>query len=167
MLPGPVPRLARVPIPEFVADLRRKVGTDLLWLSGVSAVVLHEQRVLLTQRPGGRWTVPSGILEPGEQPAPAVVRELREETGVEVEVLSLVDVVAQDPISYPNGDRARYLDLTFRCAWRSGEAHVADDENVDVRWFALDDLPPLDERNTERLIRALEQDPGGQPWFAR
>jgi 8-oxo-dGTP pyrophosphatase MutT (NUDIX family) len=156
-----------VPIPEFVVDLRRKVGTDLLWLSGVSAVVLHEGRVLLTERPDGRWTVPSGILEPGEQPAVAVVRELREETGVETEVLSLVDVVAQEPVSYPNGDLARYLDLTFLCAWRSGEAHVADDENTDVRWFALEDLPALDARNGERIARARERDPSGQPWFAR
>jgi len=156
-----------VPIPDFILELRRRVGTDLLWLSGVSAVVLDEDGVLLTQRPGGRWTVVSGILEPGEQPARAVVREVLEETGVNAAVEALVDVVAQEPMRYPNGDRAQFLDLTFRCRYLGGTAHVADDENDDVRWFALDDLPALTRRNQQRIERALRPDPSGQPWFAR
>ena len=36
---------------------------------------------------------------------------------------------------HANGDRASYLDLTFACTYVSGEAHVADDESSDVRWF--------------------------------
>lgn len=158
---------AAVPIPDFVLGLRRQVGTDLLWLSGVSAVVLHQGRVLLTQRPSGRWGVVSGILEPGEQPAQAVVREVREETGADVEVELLVDVVAQQPIAYDNGDRAQYLDLTFRCRYLGGRAHVADDENLDVRWFMLDDLPDLGERDRQRLEHALAPSSDGQPWFER
>jgi 8-oxo-dGTP pyrophosphatase MutT (NUDIX family) len=156
-----------VPVPDFVQALRRRVGTELLWLTGVSGVVVHEGRVLLTLRPEGRWTVPSGILEPGEQPAPALERELLEETGVRARVDRLVDVVTQAPMVYPGGDRAQYLDLTFACTWVSGTPHAADDENLDARWFALDDLPELDARNSERLDRALRPDPSGQPWFAR
>ncbi len=159
--------MAAVPVPDFVTGLRRQVGTDLLWLSGVSAVVLHEGRVLLAQRPSGRWSVVSGILEPGEQPARAVVREVREETGTEVEVELLVDVVAQLPMAYDNGDRAQYLDLTFRCRYLGGEAHVADDENLDVGWFALDDLPDLADRDRQRIEHALDPSPDGQPWFER
>ena len=156
-----------MPVPEFVVGLRRRVGTDLLWLSGVSAVVLHEGRVLLAQRPSGRWSVVSGILEPGEQPARAVVREVLEETGTEVEVELLVDVVAQEPMAYENGDRAQYLDLTFRCRYVGGEARVADDENLDVGWFALDDLPDLGDRDRQRIEHALAPSSDGQPWFER
>jgi len=159
-----------VPVPEFVVGLRRQVGTDLLWLSGVSAVVLHEGRVLLAQRPSGRWSVVSGILEPGEQPARAVVREVREETGTDVEVELLVDVVAQKPMSYENGDRAQYLDLTFLCRAVGGEARVADDESTDIGWFAPDALPePLVESSRERIARALayRDAPHDRTWFAR
>ena len=156
-----------MPTPDFVLALRRRIGTHPLWLSGVSAVVLDQDRLLLAQRPDGRWTVVSGILEPGEQPARAVVREVLEETGVDAEVEALLDVVAQEPHRYPNGDRVQFLDLTFRCRYLGGRAHVADDENVDVRWFRLDGLPQLDRRNQERVERALRPDPSGQPWFAR
>lgn len=156
-----------MPTPPFVLDLRRRIGTDLLWLTGVSAVVLHEGAVLLTLRPSGDWSVVSGILEPGEQPAQAVLRELLEETRVVAEVESLVDIVSQEPFRYENGDLVQYLDLTFRCLYLEGDARVGDDENLDVRWFALDALPDLTARNRERIDRAVHPDPSGQPWFAR
>src|SRR5665648_218290 len=66
-----------MPIPDFVLALRSHVGHELLWMPGVSAVVVHEDgRLLLGRRAdNGLWAVVSGILEPGEQPALAAVRE--------------------------------------------------------------------------------------------
>lgn len=165
-----------MPIPEFVLHLREQVGTGLLWLPGVSAVVLDdEDRVLLGRRAdNGRWAVVSGILEPGEDPAPAAARETLEETGVEVEVLALTAVSVTDPVEYPNGDRAQYLDLCFWCRPVGGEAHVADDESTAVGWFGLDALPtPLNRSSRLRIERTLPYVAavrrGEQPeaWFAR
>ena len=48
-------------------------------------------------------------------------------------------------VVHANGDRASYLDLTFACSYVSGEAHVADDESIDVRWFARDAMPEMAE----------------------
>lgn len=147
-----------MPVPEFVRRLRAHVGHDLLWLVGVSAVVLDDDdRVLLARRADdGLWATVDGILEPGEQPAVAVVREVAEETGVRADVVSLAAVAAGDPVTYPNGDVAQYLSLTFWCRAAGGEAHVADDENLEVGWFALDALPaPLTDRSHERVERVL------------
>ena len=162
-----------MPIPEFVRRLRAHVGTELLWLPGVSAVVVDEAgRVLLGRRAdNGRWAVVSGILEPGEQPAVAAVREVLEETGVVAEVVGLA-AVATDPdvVVYPNGDRAQYLDVTFACRFVSGEAHVADDESTEVGWFAPDALPePLAASSRQRIERALtfRDVPERGAWFAR
>lgn len=172
-----------VPIPDFVADLRAKVGPDLLWLTGVTAIVLAEfdgrDHLLLGRRAdNGRWAAIYGILEPGEQPAVAAAREVREETGVRARVLGLAAVTAgQDTVVYPNGDRAQYLDLTFLCAPDLVDqpdartaAHVADDESTDVGWFPIEDLPqPLAPSTTERLRRALNfrADPAAGPYFVR
>ncbi|MCV2393175.1 NUDIX domain-containing protein [Actinotalea sp. M2MS4P-6] len=165
-----------MPIPDFVLRLREKVGTDLLWLPGVSGVVLDDDgRVLLGRRSdNGRWAVPSGILEPGEEPAIALVREVLEETGVHAEVVALTSVSSGDPIRYPNGDRAQYLDVGFLCRAVGGEAHVADDESTEVGWFDPDALPEtITEASVQWLQRARAWQHGQQagidpqPWFAR
>ena len=161
-----------MPVPEFVTELRSHVGTAPLWLSGVSAVVLdHADRVLLGRRSdNGLWSIVSGILDPGEQPAPAALREVREETGVEARVLALASVLSGDLVTYPNGDQAQYLSLTFLCAYVDGEAHVADDESTDVGWFPLDALPePHAPSSAARIADALavRDDPSAGPRFVR
>jgi ADP-ribose pyrophosphatase YjhB (NUDIX family) len=152
------PTLVAVPIPPFVAELRTHVGTAPLWLPGVTAVVLdHAERVLLVRRSdSGRWALVSGILEPGEDPAVGLAREVTEETGVVVDVLALAYVNVTGLVTYPNGDRARYLDLTFLCRHVSGSAAVGDDEATDVGWFALDAVPmDLAASSRDRLAHAL------------
>jgi 8-oxo-dGTP pyrophosphatase MutT (NUDIX family) len=98
----------------------------------------------------------TGIVDPREEPAVAAAREALEEAGVEVSVDRLASVGVVPDVVYDNGDRASYLDLTFACTWVSGEARVADDENVDVRWWPIDDLPPMDESIRRRIADALD-----------
>lgn len=162
-----------MPIPDFVARLRASVGTDLLWLPGVSAVVYDDAgRLLLGRRAdNGQWAVVSGILEPGEAPAVAAVREIREETGVEAEIVALTAVTATDVVYYGNGDLAQYLDVCFWARAVGGEARVADDESTAVGWFAADGLPePLAPTSAERIARTRayrEAGPAAAPFFDR
>ncbi|WP_122816747.1 NUDIX hydrolase [Nocardioides pantholopis] len=145
-----------MPIPPFVTDLRRMVGDHELWLPGVTAVVVHEGAVLLTLRAdNGEWAPVTGIIDPGEEPALAARREALEETGVEISVDRLASVGVIPPVTYANGDRASYLDLTFACSWVAGTPYAADDENTDARWWPLDALPPMDEHLRARLEAAL------------
>jgi hypothetical protein len=68
-----------MPTPEFVLELRKKIGTRPLWLSGVTAVVLDEpgERILLIRRADtGEWAPITGIIDPAEQPAVAAAREV-------------------------------------------------------------------------------------------
>ncbi|QKE83680.1 NUDIX domain-containing protein [Arthrobacter sp. NEB 688] len=145
--------------PDFILSLRRSVGHELLWLPGITAVVLDEGRVLLVRRADtGEWTPVTGICDPGEHPAVTAVRECLEETGVdcEVELLAWVDVTPV--IEYPNGDRSQYVDHTFRCRYLGGEAHVADDESSQVAWFPLDALPPMAADHRERIRTAVSHE---------
>ena len=146
-----------MPMPEFVRALRDKIGTDRLWLSGITAVVLRDNEILLARRAdNGAWTPVTGIIDPGEEPAVAAVREVAEEAGVQTTVEHLVYVHTTGPVHYSNGDSCEYLDLVFRMRWDSGEPTPADGENSDVRWFPIDDTPELSADMRERIQIAVD-----------
>lgn len=144
-----------MPTPEFVLDLRRHVGTAPLPLIGVTAVVLRGGEVLLGRRADtGALTPITGIVDPGEEPAVTARREALEEAGVEIRVDALAWVHQVPRVTYPNGDQADYLDLTFRCAWVEGEPYSADGEMVDLAWHPLADLSAMAEEHRERVLVA-------------
>ncbi|GAB3439671.1 NUDIX domain-containing protein [Streptomonospora sediminis] len=148
-----------MPTPEFILRLRKHVGHDLIWLTGVTGVVIAESgEVLLHRRADdGSWSTPGGILEPGEQPAAALVREVAEETGVDVVPERVASVVTEPPFTYENGDRVQFLDITFRCRPVGGHARPDYEESLEVGWFAPDRLPPMNERIMRRIGHARQE----------
>lgn len=145
-----------VAIPEYVLALRASVGHALLWLPGVTAVVLRDDEVLLVRRAdNGAWTPVTGIIDPGEEPAVAGAREVLEEAAVVAVPERLAWVQALPPMVYDNGDRAQYLDHTFRFRYVSGEPYPADGENTEAAWFPLDALPPMSAQMRDRIAHAL------------
>ncbi|WP_415952900.1 NUDIX hydrolase [Streptomyces sp. KLOTTS4A1] len=150
--------------PDFIREIRTSVGHELLFLPGVTALVFDDEgRVLLGRRADtGKWSVIGGIVEPGEQPAACAVREVYEETGVHCVPERVVLVQTLDPITYPNGDRCQFMDITLRCRAVGGEARVNDEESLEVGWFSVDALPQLHEFGAFRIKQALLDEP---TWF--
>ena len=98
---------------------------------GVGAVVIRDGHVLLVQRAqeplSGKWTLPGGAVELGETLEEAVVRELREETGLEVRVLELIE--AFERMARDDSDRLRYhyVLLDYLCVPVGGELLAGSD----------------------------------------
>ena len=113
-----------MPIPEFIVETRKKIGTDLMWVPAVCAVVLRDAtdaspwavpEVLLVRRAdNGEWTPVTGIADPGEEPHVAAVREVLEETGVRVTAAAILGVGAHGPVTHANGDKASYMTVQLR-----------------------------------------------------
>lgn len=151
-----------MPTPPYVLQLRQAYGQGRLILPGVSGVVVRQDiepgrlHVLLTRRSDtGRWSLPAGIVEPDEQPAATLVREVAEETRVTIAVERLALLLTEPEITFPNGDRCQFISMCFRCRYVGGEAAVGDEESTEVRWFAIDALPDLDARQRRRITIAL------------
>jgi 8-oxo-dGTP diphosphatase len=115
-------------------------------LVGVGGVVVADGRVLLVRRGKeplrGRWTVPGGTVELGETLETALVREMTEETGLEVEPVEVITVF--DRIRRVAGSVAsHYVIVDFLCRWRAGEASAGSDAE-DVAWVAAGEFDRYD-----------------------
>lgn len=115
-------------------------------------VCLREGEVLLIRRGKpprmGEWSIPGGGQEFGETIAAAALRELAEETGVEAQLLGLIEVI--DDI----GDGRHNLLVDFAARWLSGEP-VAGDDAVEARFASLDEALRLVRwEETRRIIAA-------------
>jgi ADP-ribose pyrophosphatase YjhB (NUDIX family) len=149
--------------PDFVLSLREAIGTAPLWLSGVTAVVTKGDDVLLVRRADtGAWTPVTGIVDPGEHPADAAVREVLEEADVTAEPLRLAAVGVTGVVVYGNGDQASYLDHTFALRWLAGEPSPADGENTEARWFPRGALPPMSDEMLGRIEAGLSSEVGAR-----
>jgi 8-oxo-dGTP diphosphatase len=157
--------ILRMAISEYVANLRKHVGEDLLMLPAACAVVVNDSgRVLLGRRADtGKWSLPAGGIDPGEQPAEAAIREVYEETGVHIAVERLAGVALRE-VTYPHGDVCQFLTVWFRCAAIGGHAVVNDEESLAVGWYRPEDLPDLDAFDRLRIGTALNDD--APTWFA-
>lgn len=155
-------------MPEFVAKLRAHVGHDLLWLSSATAVVHDDHcRILLARRSDtGAWALPGGIIDPAEQAADAVIREVFEETGVIAEPERLIEVAVSPRFAYPNGDEVQYLDLVFSCRAVGGRARVNDGESLDVGWYPSDSMPDVSPRTAAFVRQAISGSPAAAYVFS-
>lgn len=113
-----------------------------------------EGDVLLQRRGHGEdsWGFPGGALEFGESLREAAVREVLEETGIEVELGELIGTYSKYMSVYPNGDQAQTILSVFQARPIRGALRADGEETLELRYFSLEDVPPLfNEQHTQIL----------------
>ena len=112
----------------------------------MGALIIEAGRILLVERGNeplkGWWSLPGGLVETGELLEDALRREVREETGLEVEILGLVEVFER--IIRDSADKAEYhfVLMDYLCRPLAGSLCAADDASS-VAWFRADEISGL------------------------
>ena len=114
---------------------------------GVGAVILDGDRILLEKRKNmpskGKWSIPGGLVELGERIEEAIIREVKEETGLEVYEPRLLDVV--DYVSF--GERGavmyHYVIVDYLVAVKSGKPKAASDAEA-LKWVPFNEVEEYD-----------------------
>lgn len=144
---------------NYTRWLRSYVGPQRLLQLASSAFIRDAQgHVLLGRRTDVMlWAPPSGVVQLGETPARTIVREVAEETGLQVRVDQLIGLYTGPDFewTYPNGDQAQIVSAFFACTPVGGVLTPDRQEFVDLRYFPPDALPALMPRAVRMLKDAL------------
>ena len=121
---------------------------------GASGIVVdHEGRILLHRRSdNARWALPGGVMDIGESIAQTATREVREETGLEVEPEYIVGVYS-DPghvFAYDDGEVRQQFSVCFACRIVGGRVSTSE-ESSEVAFFAPAEIDTLDMHESIRL----------------
>ena len=114
---------------------------------GVGVVIIRDGEILLEKRKSepsrGKWSIPGGLVELGENIAETVVREVKEETGLDVEKPELVDVI-DDIIRDENGEiKFHFVIVDYFVKVKGGNAKASSDAE-ELKWVPLDEVEKYD-----------------------
>lgn len=129
---------------EYYKFLRQYVGTKPLILPGSVVIIANSKKeVLLQKRPEGKWGLPGGLMELGESFEEVAIREVKEEIGLEVKALKLLNVFSGKEFytKAPNGDEFYGITAVFYTDQVEGTINLQSDETLEVRYFPKDNLP--------------------------
>ena len=131
----------------YISDLRKYVGHRPIIHAAASVIVEDKDGRILMQRrtDNGMWGYAGGAVELFEDTRDTARRELLEETGLTALSLELFDVFSGERLRYvyPNGDEVSTIDILYICREWTGEPVCQPEEVSELRWFDIDELPPL------------------------
>jgi mutator protein MutT len=120
---------------------------------GIGAVIIREGKIVLIKRGNepakGKWSIPGGHVELGETPEQAVIRETREETGLEVENPRLIDVVSNVDLDEEGKIKYHYVIIEYFVHVKNGTAQATSDA-AELIWVPFDEV---DDYNLTRSFR--------------
>ena len=150
-------------ISAYMKNLRAQIGTQLVLMPSVAAIIRNQagEILFLVRTDNGLWDLPAGAVDPGETPAQAIVREVREETGLLVEPTAVAGVFGGEGfrLKYENGDVVEYTVTVFECRVVGGELGGLDDETAELHFISAAARPPLHAAFPD----ALFEPPGSRP----
>ncbi|WP_246035284.1 NUDIX domain-containing protein [Dictyobacter kobayashii] len=132
---------------------------------GTSAIIYDatHQKILLTRRSdNGRWCIPGGRMEVGESVSEACIREIHEETGLQVKIKRLVGIYSSPHmlLEYADGNRYQVVNHSFEAETTGGQLGLSD-ETTEVGYFSPSEILQMDvlEHHLQRIQDALANQP--------
>lgn len=144
---------------NYIQWIRSKVGHEKIILVFAGGCIFNEKGEVLLQRRGDRnqWGFPGGAVELGETPEMAAVREVREETGLDVKIRRLIGIYTDFDMTYPNGDQAQSICIAYEFKVAGGRLRCDQRETIELNYFSLDQMPALFCKQHEELLQDIRK----------
>lgn len=133
----------------YISELRKHIGHNPLICAGATVAVIKDKQILLNLRSDTKnWGIPGGSLEIGETLEETAKRELKEETNLDCDNFTLLNVFSGNDFyfKYPNGDELYSVIALYLADEFKGSLKITDDESIDLSFFSKSELPNLESR---------------------
>ena len=141
---------------SYIMELRKIVGHRTLLMPCAGAIIGDGQGNVLLQlrKDDNKWATHGGSIEPDERVEDAMLREVREETGLTIIDYELLNIYSGPEAHhvYPNGDDVSCIDIVYYSHKYEGEITPQEQEVVKLQWFHRDHLPENIRQNTKRWL---------------
>ena len=103
-----------------------------------------------------KWIGVGGHIEEYESPDQCIVREVKEETGLEIEVQKLIGIYTDSDVVCANGDKVHSICIGYEMSVVGGELICDENETLELKYFSLDNMPELFCKQHEELLRDIK-----------
>ncbi|WP_167628623.1 NUDIX hydrolase [Listeria valentina] len=143
---------------DYIREIRKKVGNEKIILNFVGGYIKNNEGEILLQKRKDKnvWGFPGGAIELGESIEEALVREILEETGLQIKMKSLIGIYSKYEDSYPNGDKVQPISYFFELELLSGKLSTQDEETLGLKYFKENNMPPLVNKQHEDFFTDLK-----------
>jgi len=139
---------------DYIHDLRKMIGPRKIILNCAGALIIKNNKILFQRRTdNGKWGLIGGLVEMNETYEQAALREIREETGLEVRLESFLGIYHNHNMVWSNGDAAHVISAMFTAGIVSGEPRI-DEESYELRFYGMDEIPELFAEDHIACLRA-------------
>lgn len=146
---------------SYISQMRKYIGHQPMLSAGATVVVIKDNKILLNLRSDtNTWGIPGGAIELGESLEETATRELKEETNLDCNIFTLLNVFSGKDLyfKYPNGDELYSVVALYLANDASGELNITDGESFKLEYFSKDNLPNLESRAKVILDWLIEKE---------
>lgn len=140
---------------DYISWIRSKVGHDTIILNFSGACITNDKGEILLQKRSDKeelWGFPGGAMELYESIEEALLREVKEETGLEVGIEKFIGIYSKYFFKYPNGDSSQSICYFFKCNIVGGDLSIDNKETFDLQFFNRDNIPKLFIKQHEDML---------------